>query len=229
MSHVFITGATGYLGRALIPVLLQRSHRVTALVRPGSESKLPPGVEVVTGNVLDANSLKTALGDCDTWVQLVGVPHPSPLKAKLFRLIDFRAVTASLEALPGSQIRHYVYMSVARPTPTMKAYADVRAEAEERITALSRTEKFAATFLHPFYVLGPGHHWPYFLIPLYKLLEKIPSTREGALRLGLVTRAQMVQSLAWGVENPPQGIRAMSVVDIRRRGERPFAPTPTPL
>ena len=216
MSHVFITGATGYLGRALIPVLLQRGHHITAIVRPGSESKLPPGVHVVTGNVLDADSLKAALGDCDTWVQLVGVPHPSPLKAKLFRLVDFRAVTASLEALRGSQIRHYVYMSVARPTPTMKAYADVRAEAEERITALSKTEKFTATFLHPFYVLGPGHRWPYVLIPLYKLLEKIPFTREGALRLGLVTREQMVQSLAWAVENPPQGIQVMSVVDIRR-------------
>ena len=215
MPHVFITGATGYIGSALIPALLRRGHGVTALVRSGSESRLPRGVHVVTGNVLEEDSLKAALGDCDTWVQLVGVPHPSPWKANLFRAVDLRAVTASLEALRGSNIRHYVYMSVARPTPTMKAYAEIRAEAEERITALSKTENFAATFLHPFYVLGPGHRWPYALIPLYWLLEKIPFTRQGALRLGLVTREQMVQSLAWAVENPPQGVRAMPVMEIR--------------
>ncbi len=216
MSQVFITGATGYLGSALFPLLLQRGHKVTALVRSGSESKLPQGVHVVTGDALNPASLKAALGECDTWVQLIGVPHPSPLKAKLFRLIDFRAVTASLEALPGSKIRHYVYLSVAHPTPTMKAYAEVRAEGEELIRATG----IAATFMRPFYVLGPGHRWPYVLIPFYKLLEKIPFARESALRLGLVTRKQMIESLVWTVENPPDGIRIMPVVEIRKIGRR---------
>ena len=77
MANLFVaTGATGYIGRALIPLLLQRGHRVTALVRAGSESKLPQGVRAITGNPLDAASLKAALGECDTWIQLVGVPHP---------------------------------------------------------------------------------------------------------------------------------------------------------
>jgi hypothetical protein len=37
-----------------------------------------------------------------------------------------------------------------------------------------------ATILRPWYVLGPGHQWPYLLLPMYKLMELLPSTREGA-------------------------------------------------
>ena len=46
-------------------------------------------------------------------------------------------------------------------------------------------------FFVPWYVLGPGHRWPYLLLPMYKLMELLPSTRAGATRLGLVTLEQM--------------------------------------
>jgi nucleoside-diphosphate-sugar epimerase len=36
---VFITGGTGYIGNSLIPVLIERGHRVRALMRPGSQGK----------------------------------------------------------------------------------------------------------------------------------------------------------------------------------------------
>ena len=43
--NVFITGGTGYLGRPLIERLLANGHDVRALIRAGSESKLPPGLQ----------------------------------------------------------------------------------------------------------------------------------------------------------------------------------------
>src|SRR4051812_725838 len=107
---IFLTGGTGYMGRRFIPLLAERGHSITAIVRPGSENKLPIGAHAVAGNALDTASLKKALGDCDTWVQLIGTPHPAPWKAKQFRAIDFRAVTASVAALPESKIKHYVYL-----------------------------------------------------------------------------------------------------------------------
>ena len=53
---VFITGGTGYVGRPLINLFLERGHEVRALVRPGSEKKLPPGCRPVSGDALDGNS-----------------------------------------------------------------------------------------------------------------------------------------------------------------------------
>ena len=208
---IFITGATGYMGEALIPILLERGHQVTAFVRPGSEKKVPNGVRVVTGDPLNADSLKNGLGQCDTWVQLIGTPHPAPWKGKLFRLVDLPAVIASAEALPHSSIRHFIYLSVAHPAPIMRAFIAVRQEGETRIAKTG----VAATFLRPWYVLGPGHYWAYALLPFYKLLEKIPVTRDAALRLGLVSREQMIQSLVWAIENPAIGIREMNVPEIR--------------
>ena len=220
---VFVTGGTGYLGRKLLPALRDRGHHVVALTRPGSESKVPGGIQAVSGNPLNPVSLRDALGDCDTWVQLVGTPRPAPWKAAQFRVVDLGAVAASLEALPGSAIRHYVYLSVAQPAPVMRAYVDIRAEAESRLRAAlppdpgsHAASPFAVTFLRPWYVLGPGHRWAYALLPLYALLESLPATRETALRMGMVTLEQMVRALVFAVENPPQGVRVVPVPDIRQ-------------
>jgi hypothetical protein len=50
---------------------------------------------------------------------------------------------------------------------------------------------------------------------MYWLMEKIPATRESAQRLGLVTIEQMVGALVRSVENPAQGVRILSVQEIR--------------
>jgi hypothetical protein len=75
-----------------------------------------------------------------------------------------------------------------------------------------------ATILRPWYVLGQGHRWPYVLLPMYWLLELLPSTRNGAQGLGLVTLEQMRQALVRTVEDPPQGVRIVEVPEIRGSG-----------
>src|SRR5438045_2304143 len=198
IRNVFITGGTGYVGRALIPRLLERGHQVRALVRRGSEIKLPLGCEPVIGNALDATSFAENVPPSDTFVQLVGVPHPSPAKAAQFQSIDLASARASVSAAAGAGIRHFVYVSVAQPSPVMKAYQAARAEGEKMIHESGLT----ATILRPWYVLGPGHRWPYAIKPMYWLFESIPGTRETAQRLGLVTLEEMVGALLHSVESP---------------------------
>lgn len=54
------------------------------------------------------------------------------------------------------------------------------------------------------------------LLPLYRLLEALPSTRESALRLGLITADQMLRALVHGVENRSAGVEFLDVPAIRR-------------
>src|SRR3954465_5396914 len=129
--RVFITGGTGYLGRALVPRLLGRGHEVRALVRKGSESKLPRGCEAVPGDALDESSFAASVSPSDTFVQLVGVPRPSPAKGRQFREIDLVSGRASVEAARAAGVKHFVYVSVAQPAPVMKAYWQARAEVEQ--------------------------------------------------------------------------------------------------
>jgi len=108
-------------------------------------------------------------------------------------------------------IRHFVYLSVAHPAPMMQDYIAVRSECEAAIESAGLN----ATILRPWYVLGPGHRWPYLLLPVYTVAELLPPTREGAQRLGLVTLEQMTNALTVAVENPVDGIRVVTVPEIR--------------
>jgi uncharacterized protein YbjT (DUF2867 family) len=206
-----VTGGTGYLGRPLIAELLARGHEVRALVRAGSEGRLPAGTTAVAGDALRAESFLAALSGADTLVHLVGTPRPSPTKAASFRAVDLPSIQASVAAAVRAGIRHLVYVSVAQPAPVMRAYIAVRQEGERLI----RESGLAATILRPWYVLGPEHRWPYLLQPVYALLARLPATREGARRLGLVTRGQMLRALVSCVEEPSTGVRVVEVPEIR--------------
>jgi len=223
--RVFITGGTGYLGRRLIPALLGRGHEVRALARPGSESRLPAGCETVPGNALVEASFATRVAPADTFVHLVGVSHPAPWKERQFREVDLASARASAVAARTAGIRHFIYLSVAQPAPVMRAYVAIRAECEAHIAASG----LPATFVRPWYVLGPGHRWPLALIPFYALAERLPATRDTARRLGLVTLQEMIHALVQAVENPPAGARILGVQEIRRVGSSSGVLLPPPL
>jgi uncharacterized protein YbjT (DUF2867 family) len=214
---VFVTGGTGYLGRPLITQLLRRGHEVRALVRSGSEHKLPPGGKAIFGSALDGNSYAERIQPADTFVQLAGVSHPSPSKAAEFRSVDLASAATAVRAAADAGVQHFVYVSVAQPAPVMKAYIEVRTECE----MLIRQSGMNATILRPWYVLGPGHRWPYAILPVYWVMELLPATRNGARRLGLLTLEQMTCALVDAVENPPRGLRIVEVPQIRVLGGFP--------
>lgn len=211
MKRILVSGGTGYMGARLIPELLRRGYEVRALVRPGSEKKLPNGCDFVRANVLDGKSYAHAADGCDTLVHLVGVAHPSPAKAQEFRSIDLKSVEEMIPVARNAGVEHVVYLSVAHPAPIMKAYWQTREEAE----ALIRQQFSKATFLRPWYVLGPGHRWAYALKPLYAFWKAIPSTRQTALRLDLVSIEQMTRALVHAVEHTPTDIRIMEAQEIK--------------
>jgi uncharacterized protein YbjT (DUF2867 family) len=196
---ISITGATGYLGRALSTALLARGHAVRAIVRHGSAARATAGVEVREVDVLDAAQLGAALRSGDTLVHLIGTPNPNPRKAAEFERVDLASVRVATVAAARAGVAHFVYVSVAQPAPVMQIYVETRRAAEAAIVAAGLT----ATFVRPWYVLGPGHRWPYLLLPFYSLASLLPATRDSARRLGLVTLSQMTRALIAAVERPP--------------------------
>jgi uncharacterized protein YbjT (DUF2867 family) len=163
------------MGSRLGEELKRRGLDVSALVRPGSEQRRPAGCTVVPGYALNRVTFSDKLGGVDTFVQLVGVSHPGPAKAKQFREIDLKSCEESIAAAVANQVGHFVYVSVAHPAAVMKAYIEVRTQCEEMI----RRSGMNATILRPWYVLGPGHYWPYVLNPGYWLARQIPKNAGG--------------------------------------------------
>ena len=202
------------MGRRLIERLLSRGHRVCALARPGSEGRVPSGDAVATGDALPGLTYAAKVSPADTFVHLVGVPHPSPAKAQEFLRVDLASMVAAVPAAVTAGVAHFIYVSVAHPAPVMSAYIAARVRGE----ALLRESGLPATVLRPWYVLGPGHRWPVVLQPMYWLGELIPPTRDGARRLGLVTIAEMITALQFAVEHPSDGFRVLGVPEIRAHG-----------
>lgn len=63
MKPTLITGATGFLGWHVARLLLERGHKLRALVRPGKQLR-DIDAEVVTGDLRDAESLTSAAAGC---------------------------------------------------------------------------------------------------------------------------------------------------------------------
>ena len=70
---VLVTGASGYIGGRLVPVLEERGERVRCLARnPGYlAGRFSPDTRIIAGDVLDPDSLETALEGVDTAYYLV--------------------------------------------------------------------------------------------------------------------------------------------------------------
>lgn len=210
--NIFITGGTGYMGKRLIQMLSAKGHEVVALVRKESEHKLPVGIKKVIANPFDAQSFQNAIPRGAVFVQLLGVPHPSPRKKHLFRQIDLQSVKASADAAAAARCSHFVYVSVAMmESGIMKDYQQVRREGEAYILA----KGLKASFIRPWYVLGPGHWWPILLLPLYGIAALVPSLQKKARAFALVTIAQMLQTLVKTIESTPVEKRIIEIPQIK--------------
>ncbi len=214
MIPVFITGATGYIGRRLTRNLLEQGYRVIALVRKGSEAKVIPGAEIISADPFDPAAFSSGIPRGAIVVQLLGVAHPSPKKSAQFRMIDLRSVKATADAARAAGASHFIYISVAMaPSKWMAAYQQVRQEGEEYCRSLG----LKCTFIRPWYVLGPGHYWPLLLLPLYGLAELVPRWRLKARAMALVTIRQILRVLLHSVASTPLPLRIIETRDIRTR------------
>ena len=202
------------MGRRLIAMLLKKGYAVKALVRDGSQKKLPAGCNYVTGNAFEATSFVLAIPSNATFIQLLGVPHPSPKKKAQFKTIDLASARASANAAKAAGVAHFVYVSVAQtPNKIMQDFQKYRAQGESYI----RSTGIPATFIRPWYVTGPGHYWPLLFLPLFKILEWIPATSKKAKALRLVSLRQMLKTLMYAVEHPPvSGVSIIEIEEIRR-------------
>lgn len=108
-QQILVTGATGYVGGRLTPLLLARGYRVRVLVRDRGRlagRSWRDQVEVAIGDVLDPATLPAALDGVDTAFYLI---HSMSSHAD-FAQRDLRAARSFAEAAAAQSVAHIIYL-----------------------------------------------------------------------------------------------------------------------
>lgn len=109
---VLITGATGLLGGHLLRTLQQRGEQIRALVLPSenAEKLTAQGVEVLRGDVTDANTLAPAVEDIEIIIHLAGMMGVERPLAD-YRMVNVTGSGNLYQAAQKAGVRRFVHTS----------------------------------------------------------------------------------------------------------------------
>jgi len=197
--RVFVTGATGFVGRTVIPALRAHGHAVRCLVRRGSEPDLRgmEAIERVEGDVLSPDTLQRDMEGCDTVVHLVGIIREEPAARSTFERIHTQGTINVLAAAAATGVRRYLHMSALGTRPDARArYHRSKWAAEEAV----RASPMAWTIFRPSIIYGPGDQFVNLFAGMIRRLPVVPVIGSGQQRLQPVTVAHVAEGFARAVE-----------------------------
>ena len=136
---ILVTGATGRVGRQVVQQLVKRGADVRVLVRDTSKASFPAGVEVVQGDLLDIDALRTAFTGVNTLFLLNAVAGD-----------EFTQALIALNIARESGVERVVYLSVIHSDHFVNVpHFAVKSGAERMIERMG----FGATILRPAYFI----------------------------------------------------------------------------
>lgn len=196
---IFLTGATGFLGRHVLRELLARGYRVRCLVRGPSLGRLPddPRAERVVGNVLLPRAYTRSVAGCQAAIHLVGIIAETP--EATFRQIHVEGTQNLIVACQKGGVRRFVHVSAlgAAPSPGA-AYFQSKHQAE----TLVRSNGLDFTIFRPSLVHGPDGELMRMLVRMVKSALPLAVVGAGRQRLQPVYVEDMARLLADALERP---------------------------
>lgn len=171
--QAMVTGATGLIGSAVAKELLASGHAVRALVRDIERARrvVPPGAELVQGDILDPKSLVTACRGMQWVFHAAGMPEQWQADESIFDRVNRQGSVNVMEAALSANVERVVYTSTMDvfdaevggtlveeridPHPKGTAYERSKQRAEQEIE-LFRGRGLDVVYVNPGAVYGPG-------------------------------------------------------------------------
>ncbi|MFM7379261.1 MAG: NAD-dependent epimerase/dehydratase family protein [Erythrobacter sp.] len=148
MTILAITGATGFVGSAVLDEALKQGHKIRALAR--REQAPRAGVEWVRGDLDDTAALAALVQGADAVVHVAGLTNtPDP---HAFEIANVTGTANVLAAMTEAGVRRLVFVSsLSARMPELSAYGASKAKAE----ALVEASRLDWTTVRPPGVYGP--------------------------------------------------------------------------
>jgi uncharacterized protein YbjT (DUF2867 family) len=174
---VFLTGATGFVGRNMLKRLLAEGHGVHALVRSLPQQKAGPAqglpdqgrVQYFTGDVVSGAGLEQGMQGCEAVIHLVGIIAEKG--SNTFEAVHHAGTRNVVEAARRSGIRRFVHMSaLGVRADGVAAYQRSKWKGEEEV----RRSGIPHCILRPSLIFGPGDG---FVTQMMEMMKKAPLFR----------------------------------------------------
>ncbi len=167
--RVFLTGATGFVGRHMLKRLLAEGHAVRALVRSPEELAAVHGVEAFPGDVVAGQGLDAAMQGCAAVIHLVGIIVEKG--SNTFENVHHIATRNVVEAARRNGIQRLVHMSALGARPNgVAAYQTSKWKGEEEV----RKSGIPYCILRPSLIFGQGDG---FVTQMMDMMKKAPLFR----------------------------------------------------
>jgi nucleoside-diphosphate-sugar epimerase len=247
MSTVLVTGAAGFIGRHVVPLLAAQGHTPRPLVslrsmqEPGFAqafaAAVPPN-EFHAGNLPDAELAARVCRDADVVIHMAGLAHVNADAAAL-RIANLDATLQLAEAARAQGVRRFIFVSSSKARyPAHSMYAGLKAEAEDALRKMHSAD-FEVACVRPSLVYGRGMRGN--LRSLLRVLSRrlLPVFPASTQPLGMISVEDVARALVHAVDAPALPDRVWELADGQRytldgivrdvRAALGFAPPPLRL
>jgi NADH dehydrogenase len=200
--NVFVTGATGFVGRSIVRELHRAGHEIHLLTRHLKSAAARAiereySAQVRSGDVLDAGSLRDACAKAETVIHLVGII--SEAGEQTFENVHTRGTQNVIAAAKEAGIKRIVHMSSLGTRPDAVArYHKSKWAAEEAV----RRSALDWTIFRPSIIYGPGDGFVNLFAKIIRCSPVVPILGGGRTRFQPVAVENVARAFVKSLTEP---------------------------
>lgn len=182
--HIVLLGGTGFVGRALLPVLANHGHTSTVLTRHKArhrEIMLIPGASLKQADVYQPDELCEHFESADAVINLVGILNEPGRNGAGFHRAHVHLVDGLITACEQTGVRRVLHMSALNAGAGESHYLETKGVAERHLARAAESGDLQVTIFQPSVIFGKNDDFFNRFEALLRFFPVIPLARPAAL------------------------------------------------